>query len=93
MAKPRTFAKKFSFAKLYGFCQIVWSSAELSANAVEKWVYHVTMSGIVSSNLFEKAAIMPYPDLIPVVSSKGEKYVRSEPNDTPRDNLLRLPGV
>ena len=59
MAKPRTFAKKFSFAKLYGFCQIVWSSAELSANAVEKWVYHVTMSGIVSSNLFEKAAIMP----------------------------------
>ena len=35
----------------------------------------------------------PYPDLIPVVSSKGEKYVRSEPNDTPRDNLLRLPRV
>ena len=59
MEKPRTFAKKFSFAKLYVFCQIVLSSAELSANAFEKWVYHVTMSGIVSSNLFEKAAIMP----------------------------------
>lgn len=35
--------------------------------------------------------ISPYPDLIPAISSNGEKYVRSEPNDTPRDNLLRLP--
>lgn len=40
-----------------------------------------------------KVYISPYPDLIPAVSSKGEKYVRSEPNDTPRDNLLRLPRV
>ena len=37
LAKPRTFAKRFSFAKLYGFCQIVYSFAELSANAVEIW--------------------------------------------------------
>lgn len=35
--------------------------------------------------------IYPYPDLIPALSSNGEKYVRSEPNDTPSDNLLRLP--
>lgn len=35
--------------------------------------------------------ISPYPDLIPAVSSKGEKYVRSEPNDTANDNLLKLP--
>ena len=40
-----------------------------------------------------KVYISPYPDLIPAVSSRGEKYVRSEPNDTPRDNLLRLPRV
>ena len=31
------------------------------------------------------------PDLIPCVSSNQEKYVRSEPNDTPNDNLLKLP--
>lgn len=37
--------------------------------------------------------IYPYPYLIPAVSSKGEKYVRSEPNDTPNDNLLKLPRV
>ncbi|MCM1159838.1 MAG: DUF3892 domain-containing protein [Roseburia sp.] len=33
----------------------------------------------------------PYPDLIPALSSNYEKYVRSEPNDTPSDNLLKLP--
>lgn len=34
-----------------------------------------------------------YPKLIDAISSRGEKYVRSEPNDTPNDNLLRLPRV
>lgn len=38
-----------------------------------------------------KVNISPYPYLIPAVSSKGEKYVRSEPNDTANDNLLKLP--
>ena len=35
--------------------------------------------------------IPPYPNLVPAVSSGGEKYVRSEPNDTTHDNLLKLP--
>lgn len=35
--------------------------------------------------------ILPYPDLVPVLSSNYEKYVRSAPNDTPSDNLLKLP--
>lgn len=35
--------------------------------------------------------IAPYPNLIPASSSNYEKYVRSEPNDTPSDNLLKLP--
>lgn len=33
------------------------------------------------------------PYLIPAVSRAGEKYVRSEPNDTSNDNLLKLPRV
>lgn len=37
--------------------------------------------------------IYPYPNLIPALSSKQEKYVHSEPNDTPNDNLLKLPRV
>lgn len=37
--------------------------------------------------------IYPYPDLVPATSMYGEKYVRSEPNDTVNDNLLKLPRV
>lgn len=32
-----------------------------------------------------------HPDLICAESSSGEMYVRSEPNDTVSDNLLKLP--
>lgn len=35
--------------------------------------------------------IYPYPNLIPALSTYNEKYVRSEANDTPNDNLLKLP--
>ena len=38
-----------------------------------------------------KVAIWPYPNLIPELSSKGEKYVRSAPNQYGHDNLLDLP--
>ena len=34
-----------------------------------------------------------YPYLIPATSVRGVKYVRSEANDTPHDNLLKLPKV
>ncbi|MBQ3413995.1 MAG: DUF3892 domain-containing protein [Clostridia bacterium] len=35
--------------------------------------------------------IYPYPNLQPMLSQTGEKYVRSEPDYTGRDNLLKLP--
>lgn len=35
--------------------------------------------------------IFPYPDLQPVVSTNGEKFVRSIPNQGTHDNLLSLP--
>lgn len=31
------------------------------------------------------------PDIIPAISSNGEKYVKSSPNNTTIDNLLSLP--
>lgn len=37
-----------------------------------------------------EVAIAPNPKLIAVMSG-AQKYVRSEPNDTPNDNLLKLP--
>jgi len=35
--------------------------------------------------------IPPYPTLTPATSIYAEKYVRSEPNTTAKDNLLSLP--
>lgn len=35
--------------------------------------------------------IDPYPMLMPALSRNGEKYVKSAPNDTTADNLLKLP--
>ena len=35
--------------------------------------------------------ISPYPSVIPAVSSRGEKYVRSSPNNNSHDDLLDLP--
>lgn len=40
-----------------------------------------------------KVNISPFPYIVPAKSSNGEKYVRSQPNDTPNDNLLKLPRV
>lgn len=37
--------------------------------------------------------ISPYPNCIPATSSKGEKYVKSAPDNTTKDNLLNLPRV
>ena len=35
--------------------------------------------------------ISPFPQLIPALSVNGEKYVKSTPDWTNTDNLLRLP--
>lgn len=35
--------------------------------------------------------IYPYPELVPVLSSNYEKYVKSSPNKETKDNLLSLP--
>ena len=35
--------------------------------------------------------IWPYPHLIPAVSSRGEKYVRSTPDTYRHDDLMDLP--
>lgn len=35
--------------------------------------------------------IYPYPNVVPATSSRGEKYVRSSPDNSTRDDLLDLP--
>lgn len=59
-----------------------------NAGFFEKGVLHdylKTNPGSIQVNIY------PYPNVIPAVSSNGEKYVRSESNNTSRDNLLELP--
>lgn len=38
-----------------------------------------------------KVKLYPYPNIVPAISSRGEKYVRSSPNNYGQDNLLALP--
>ncbi len=38
-----------------------------------------------------KVNIAPYPNVIPAVSSRNEKYVRSSPDSYRHDDLLDLP--
>ena len=40
-----------------------------------------------------KVNIYTYPVLVPATSVSGEKYVRSAPNNTQSDNLLKLPRI
>lgn len=35
--------------------------------------------------------IAPYPNVVPATSSRGEKYVRSSPDNSTHDDLLDLP--
>ena len=35
--------------------------------------------------------VNPYPNVVPAISARGEKYVKSAPNGYIRDNLLDLP--
>ena len=69
---------------------------EYSAKVTE--ISEIYIEGCTNPGFFLKSNpcsiqvnIYPYPSLIPALSSNGEKYVRSEPNDTPYDNLLKLP--
>jgi len=77
-----------------------------SNNLVE--IDEIYLSGSANDGFYKKAIIhdhlqkhpgtiqvdiSPYPDCIPATSSKGEKYVKSKPDNSQRDNLLRLPRV
>lgn len=45
----------------------------------------VRLPGCIQVNIY------PFPNLIPAISGKKEKYVRSEQNGSIQDNLLNLP--
>lgn len=68
----------------------------------------IFLTGCLSDGFYKKAVVYdylkqhagsiqvdryPYPDLLPALSINNEKYVKSVPNITRRDNLLSLPRV
>lgn len=69
-------------------------------------ISHIYLEGCTNPNWYDKATIhdyliknprsiyvniSPYPNLVPAKSVYGEKYVKSESNNTTKDNLLKLP--
>lgn len=82
------------------------SGCGTSNNLVE--IDEIYLTGCQEDGFYKKAAvhdylqknpgtvqvnIFPYPDCVPATSVNGEKYVRSTPDNTTRDNLLNLPRV
>ncbi len=79
------------------------SGCENSNNLLE--IDSIYLTGLSEEGFYKKEAIYdylvknpntiqvniyPYPNLIKAVSSRQEKYVRSTPNDSTKDNLLNL---
>lgn len=40
-----------------------------------------------------KVGRYPYPEVVPALSVNGEKYIKSIPDNTDKDNLLSLPRI
>lgn len=86
--------------------QIRMKSGKEQSNLLTE-IDSIYLEGVKENKFYEKGAIhdfivknpqspiqvniSPYPNLIPAISSNKEKYVRSKANDTPDDNLLKLP--
>lgn len=62
------------------------------SNSTEGWYKKESVHEFVKNNpksITVGTSVGPY--VLPVVSSNGEKYVKSSPNSTTLDNLLSLP--
>ena len=54
------------------------------------WYKKSLVHDFVKENI-AKVNIDPYPKLVPEISSNNEKFVRSEPDEYRKDNLMKLP--
>lgn len=59
---------------------------------IEGWYKKADIYNFIKNdNGIVKVNITPYPVLIPAISTKGEKYVKSVADETYKDNLMSLP--
>ncbi len=62
------------------------------SNSKDGWYKKASIHDYVKSNPGDVKVSNQYgPNVIDCVSSNGEKYVKSSPNNTKSDNLLELP--
>ena len=65
----------------------------LEGLSVTGWHKKEEVYNILKMGYTIKVYIDPYPNLIPEISSNYEKYVRSEPEQYKKDNLMKLTRV
>ena len=63
----------------------------LKIDGTEEWYKKEDIHDWIKEGNVAKVNVNPYPELQAMVSSSGEKYVRSSPNGSTSDNLLNLP--
>lgn len=68
-------------------------SIYLRGSYLNSWYKKEAVYDLVKSGNKIFVNIAPYPQLVTVQSTNGEKYVRSTPNDNVTDNLLKLQTV
>ena len=57
----------------------------------DRYILEKGESSRLSENFPKSIQVNIFPYLVPMTSRLGEKYVRSEANNTTEDNLLKLP--
>lgn len=85
---------KLKPGRIYPHSALEISTIYLVGVQNERFYAEEVVYDLVKQGYIIQVNISPhYPKLIAAISSEGEKYVRSEPNDTVQDNLLRLPQI
>lgn len=85
---------KLKPGRIYPHSALEISTIYLVGVQNERFYAKEVVYDLVKQGYIIQVIISPhYPKLIAAISSEGEKYVRSEPNDTVQDNLLRLPQI
>lgn len=80
--------------KMKPYCRYSQNLTEIDSIYLEDsgWYEKEVIHNFLKDNPGEVAVkIWPYPEVVPAVSYKGERYVKSTPNKYGHDNLLALP--
>lgn len=83
----------FKYGSPFHPCEKDIQSIYLSGEGLDGFYPKEQVYDMLVNGKIIRVNIYPYPALEEMTSFKGEKYVRSEPNENQYDNLLNLPRV